>query len=64
MVPSRILIDNPTFGAAFIAWEDDQPVGYLVCLDYSREFKGRGAWVDELFVQDNPPRAGNWHAIA
>ncbi len=46
------LLANPTFGAAFAGWEDDQPVGYMIlCFDYSLEYRGKGAWVDELFVK-------------
>jgi diamine N-acetyltransferase len=32
---------------------DEQiPVGYLViCFDYSLEYRGKGGWIDELFVE-------------
>src|ERR1700688_4098880 len=46
------LLENPVYGLALIAWEESKPVGYLViCFDYSLEYRGKGAWVDELFVR-------------
>lgn len=46
------LLAEPTNGLAFMAWDQDQPVGYLIiCFDYSLEYRGKGAWVDELFVR-------------
>jgi len=45
------LLENPVYGVAYLAEEACEPVGYLiVCFDYSFEYRGKGAWVDELFV--------------
>ena len=46
------LLPNPIYGIAYIVREDRTPVGYLViCFDYSLGYRGKGAWVDELFVE-------------
>jgi GNAT superfamily N-acetyltransferase len=46
------LLQNPVFGIAYIVREDAAPIGYLViCFEYSLEYRGKGAWVDELFVE-------------
>ncbi len=46
------LLQNPNFGVAYIAREDSAPIAYLViCFDYSLEYRGKGAWIDELFVE-------------
>jgi GNAT superfamily N-acetyltransferase len=46
------LLQNPGYGVAYIAWEDSAPIAYLViCFDYSLEYRGKGAWIDELFVE-------------
>jgi hypothetical protein len=29
--------------------------------DFSLEYRGKGAWIDELFVEPPNPGAGNWH---
>ena len=48
----RRLLAEPVYGLVFLAWDGEQPVGYLViCFDYSLEYRGKGAWVDELFVK-------------
>ena len=45
------LLQNPDYGIAYIAREYSTPIGYLVlCFDFSLEYRGKGAWVDELFV--------------
>jgi GNAT superfamily N-acetyltransferase len=45
------LLQNPVFGVIYIARVEGAPVGYLViCFDYSLEYRGKGAWIDELFV--------------
>jgi hypothetical protein len=38
--------------SAWCFWPvQSQPIGYLViCFDHSREYRGKGAWVDELYV--------------
>ena len=46
------LLGDPTIGLAFVAFEGDEAAGYLVvCFEYSLEYRGKGAWVDELFVK-------------
>ncbi len=46
------LLQNPFYGLIFLAREQGIPVGYLiVCFDFSLEYHGKGAWVDELFVE-------------
>jgi GNAT superfamily N-acetyltransferase len=46
------LLADPAFGLLYLVWEADCPVAYLViCFDYSLEYRGKGAWIDELFVQ-------------
>ena len=45
------LLGNPGYGVIYVAQDGRVPVGYLViCFDYSLEYRGKGAWVDELFV--------------
>ena len=46
------LLREPRFGRAWVIENDDQAVGYLaVCFGYSIEFRGRDAFVDELYVR-------------
>jgi len=46
------LVQNPVYGVAYIVRENAAPIGYLViCFDYSLEYRGIGAWIDELFVE-------------
>lgn len=46
------LLQNPVYGVAYLVREETAPVGYLViCFDYSLEYRGKGAWIDELFVE-------------
>jgi GNAT superfamily N-acetyltransferase len=45
------LIANPAVGLAYLVCDSEQTVGYIVlCFDYSLEYGGKGAWVDEFFV--------------
>lgn len=45
------LLQNPIYGLAYIAHDVHSPIAYLlVCFDFSLEYQGKGAWVDELFV--------------
>jgi GNAT superfamily N-acetyltransferase len=45
------LLRNSAYGVAFLVWNAQTPVAYLViCFDYSLEYRGKGAWIDELFV--------------
>jgi GNAT superfamily N-acetyltransferase len=46
------LLQNPTYGIACLVWDSERPIAYLViCFDYSLEYRGKGAWIDELFVE-------------
>jgi GNAT superfamily N-acetyltransferase len=43
---------NSLFGVAYLARQHQTPIAYLViCFDYSLEYRGKGAWIDELFVE-------------
>jgi ribosomal protein S18 acetylase RimI-like enzyme len=45
------LFHNPAFGLVLIARDGQALVAYLaICFDFSLEYHGKGAWVDELFV--------------
>jgi ribosomal protein S18 acetylase RimI-like enzyme len=45
------LLHNSDYGVTYIARHERAPVAYLVlCFDYSLEYRGKGAWIDELFV--------------
>ncbi len=46
------LLRDPALGRVWIIAADEQIIGYIVmCFDYSLEYGGRGAWVDEFFVR-------------
>ena len=46
------LLQNLAYGFAYIARDGHSPIGYLIiCFDFSLEYHGKGAWVDELFVE-------------
>jgi ribosomal protein S18 acetylase RimI-like enzyme len=45
------LLTNPTYGVIHLALDVNEPIAYLViCFDFSLEYRGKGAWIDELFV--------------
>jgi GNAT superfamily N-acetyltransferase len=45
------LLDEPHYGRAWVAAHDDRLVGYAVLtFGYSLEYRGRDAFVDELYV--------------
>jgi ribosomal protein S18 acetylase RimI-like enzyme len=47
----QTLLDDPIYGFACLVWNGQEAIGYMViCFDYSLEYRGKGAWVDELFV--------------
>jgi hypothetical protein len=51
------LLHDPRYGLVYLVREKDTPVAYLViCFDFSLEYRGKGAWIDELFVE--PPPGG------
>jgi len=46
------LLQNPLYGLIFAARDEQALVAYLViCFDFSLEYRGKGAWIDELFVE-------------
>ena len=46
------LLQKPDYGAIYLVREEAALIGYLViCFDYSLEYRGKGAWIDELFVE-------------
>lgn len=48
----RELLTNAVYGVIYLVRDSDHPIAYLViCFDYSLEYRGKGAWIDELFVQ-------------
>lgn len=45
------LLANPSAGVAFLILHGDRCAGYFVLsFDFSLEFGGKNAWIDELFV--------------
>lgn len=45
------LLQNPAYGLIYLSHAESTPIAYLViCFDYSLEYRGKGAWIDELFV--------------
>jgi diamine N-acetyltransferase len=48
----RELIANPSVGRVFLIWQGELCLGYLaLSFDFSLEFGGKNAWIDELYVQ-------------
>lgn len=46
------LLQNPAYGVIYLVREAAASIAYLViCFDYSLEYRGKGAWIDELFVE-------------
>lgn len=46
------LLRDPSLGRVWIISDDAKPIGYIVmAFDYSLEYRGKGAWVDEFFVR-------------
>ena len=46
------LLCNSSLGRAWLIAVDGRNIGYIVmAFDYSLEYRGRGAWVDEFFVR-------------
>jgi GNAT superfamily N-acetyltransferase len=46
------LLREPSVGGIWIICEGGDSIGYVVmAFDFSLEYRGRGAWVDELFVR-------------
>lgn len=48
------LLTNPFYGLVYLVSDGGQPIAYLaICFDYSLEYGGKGAWIDELFVESS-----------
>jgi GNAT superfamily N-acetyltransferase len=46
------LLQNPVYGVIYLARQESALLAYVViCFDYSLEYRGKGAWIDELFVE-------------
>jgi diamine N-acetyltransferase len=53
------LLRDPSLGRVWLIASNGQTVGYMVmAFDYSLEYRGRGAWVDELFVRPSHRGSG------
>ncbi len=53
------LLQNPAYGLIYLVSEANRVIAYLViCFDYSLEYRGKGAWVDELFVEPDHRQRG------
>jgi GNAT superfamily N-acetyltransferase len=53
------LLQEPTYGCAWLIMDRAEPVGYLVLtFNYSLEYGGRDAFIDELFVRESHRRRG------
>jgi GNAT superfamily N-acetyltransferase len=53
------LLKNPVCGLIYLAQDNHRTIAYLIiCFDYSLEYRGKGAWVDELFVEPDHRRMG------
>jgi len=47
----RNLVQHPEYGRAWLIHENAQVIGYIVMsFDFSLEYGGRNAWVDEFFI--------------
>jgi len=57
--PLRRLLADPELGAAWIAYDGDAPVGYLIAMYvFSLEYLGMVAEIDELYVSDRSRGSG------
>jgi GNAT superfamily N-acetyltransferase len=46
------LLQDPSLGRVWFIASESKTVGYIVmAFDYSLEYRGRNAWIDELFVR-------------
>ena len=58
------LLREPAYGAVWLILEETTPVGYAVlCYGYSLEYRGRDAFLDELYLIESHRRRG-WGAHA
>lgn len=48
------LLQNPFLGVLYLAVDSERPIAYLaVCFDFSLEYEGKCAWIDELYVEED-----------
>ena len=48
----RELLVNPSVGRVYLICDADSCVGYVgLSFDFSLEYSGRNAWIDELFIR-------------
>lgn len=48
------LLRDPSLGRIWMIASGGETIGYIVmAFDYSLEYRGRGAWIDEFFVSRN-----------
>ena len=53
------ILQNPLYGLIYFVQHANRAIAYLViCFDYSLEYRGKGAWVDELFVEPDHRQRG------
>src|ERR1700692_5059118 len=53
------LLRNPMYGLIYLVSDANRAIAYLViCFDYSLEYRGKGVWVDELFLSSDHRRRG------
>lgn len=49
---TAVLLRDPALGRVWLISEGGQTIGYIVmCFDYSLEYRGRGAWIDEFLIR-------------
>jgi ribosomal protein S18 acetylase RimI-like enzyme len=52
-------IGHAELGQAWLLWADAKPVGYVILtMGYSFEFRGRDAFIDELYIEPELRRKG------
>ena len=55
------IVRDRSLGRVWMIREGPEPIGYMILtLGYSLEYRGRDAFVDELFVDENRRRSGTW----
>lgn len=55
----EIFLANAELGQAWLLWMGEKPAGYVILtLGYSFEFRGRDAFIDELYVEPEFRRMG------
>jgi len=53
------ILRDPTLGRVWVIQDGDRPIGYVILtLGYSLEYRGRDAFIDELFILATHRRRG------